>query len=114
MMQPFLDRRLAAVDALKTLRGITGETVHPAVPDGVSMIFIEKLESTSAVRMASRMEGGMPLSGAFAAAAWPRETRHPASGIRRQVDWRRYNTMQAAAPAPGRWGTRTCPAARDP
>ncbi len=49
------DLRLAAVDALKTLRDITGETVHLAVPDGVTMIYIEKLESTSAVRMASRI-----------------------------------------------------------
>lgn len=49
------DLRLAAAEALKALRDITGETVHLAVPNDTSMIYIEKLESTSAVRMASRI-----------------------------------------------------------
>ncbi|PWK33847.1 IclR family transcriptional regulator [Cupriavidus plantarum] len=49
------DLRVAAVDALKTLRDVTGETVHLAVPNGNTMIYIEKLESPSAVRMASRI-----------------------------------------------------------
>jgi len=49
------DLRLAAVEALKALRDITGETVHLAVPNGNAMVYIEKLESTSAVRMASRI-----------------------------------------------------------
>ncbi|MGJ7520390.1 IclR family transcriptional regulator [Variovorax sp. LT1P1] len=47
--------RLAAVDELKRLRDLTGETVHLAVPNGDSMVYIEKLESPSAVRMASRI-----------------------------------------------------------
>jgi DNA-binding IclR family transcriptional regulator len=49
------DLRLAAVDELKRLRDITGETVHLAVPNGNTMVYIEKLESPSAVRMASRI-----------------------------------------------------------
>jgi DNA-binding IclR family transcriptional regulator len=49
------DLRLAAVEALKTLRDVTGETVHLAVPNGNTMVYIEKLESMSAVRMASRI-----------------------------------------------------------
>jgi len=47
--------RLAAVDELKRLRDLTGETVHLAVPNGNTMVYIEKLESPSAVRMASRI-----------------------------------------------------------
>lgn len=49
------DLRLAATEALKALRDITGETVHLAVRNGNAMIYIEKLESVSAVRMASRI-----------------------------------------------------------
>jgi DNA-binding IclR family transcriptional regulator len=47
--------RVVAVDELKRLRDLTGETVHLAVPNGSSMVYIEKLESPSAVRMASRI-----------------------------------------------------------
>lgn len=47
--------RLAAVEELKRLRDITGETVHLAVPNGAHMVYIEKLESPSAVRMSSRI-----------------------------------------------------------
>jgi DNA-binding IclR family transcriptional regulator len=53
--------RLAAVDELKRLRDITGETVHLAVPNGRSMVYIEKLESPSAVRMASRIGSSVSL-----------------------------------------------------
>lgn len=49
------DLRLAAVEELKRLRDRTGETVHLAVPNGSTMVYIEKLESPSAVRMASRI-----------------------------------------------------------
>jgi DNA-binding IclR family transcriptional regulator len=49
------DMRLVAVDELKRLRDLTGETVHLAVPNGNTMVYIEKLESPSAVRMASRI-----------------------------------------------------------
>lgn len=53
--------RLAAVDELKRLRDLTGETVHLAVPSGNSMVYIEKLESPSAVRMASRIGTSVSL-----------------------------------------------------
>ena len=53
--------RLAAVDELKRLRDQTGETVHLAVPNGASMVYIEKLESPSAVRMASRIGTSVSL-----------------------------------------------------
>ena len=53
--------RLAAVDELKRLRDLTGETVHLAVPNGASMVYIEKLESPSAVRMASRIGTSVSL-----------------------------------------------------
>jgi DNA-binding IclR family transcriptional regulator len=53
--------RLAAVDELKRLRDLTGETVHLAVPNGDSMVYIEKLESPSAVRMASRIGTSVSL-----------------------------------------------------
>ncbi|HEY4067408.1 MAG TPA: IclR family transcriptional regulator [Burkholderiaceae bacterium] len=53
--------RLAAVDALKQLRDLTGETVHLAVPNGTTMVYIEKLESPSAVRMASRIGTSVSL-----------------------------------------------------
>ena len=53
--------RLAAVDELKRLRDITGETVHLAVPNGNTMVYIEKLESPSAVRMASRIGASVAL-----------------------------------------------------
>lgn len=55
------DLRLAAMDALKRLRDATGETVHLAVPNGRGMVFIEKLESPSAVRMSSRIGTSVPL-----------------------------------------------------
>lgn len=47
--------RLAAVEELKRLRDITGETVHLAVPNGQHMVYVEKLESPSAVQMSSRI-----------------------------------------------------------
>jgi DNA-binding IclR family transcriptional regulator len=53
--------RLVAVDELKRLRDLTGETVHLAVPNGASMVYIEKLESPSAVRMASRIGTSVAL-----------------------------------------------------
>jgi DNA-binding IclR family transcriptional regulator len=55
------DLRLAAMDALKRLRDVTGETVHLAVPNGQAMVFIEKLESPAAVRMSSRIGTSVPL-----------------------------------------------------
>lgn len=49
------DLRLAAVDALMELRNLTSETIHLAVPSQGEMVYIEKLESPHAVRMASRV-----------------------------------------------------------
>lgn len=49
------DVRSAAIDALQTLRDVTRETVHLAVPSDNSMVYIEKLESPQAVRMTSRV-----------------------------------------------------------
>lgn len=49
------DLRVAAVDALIELRNLTSETVHLAVPSDMGMVYIEKLESPHAVRMASRI-----------------------------------------------------------
>jgi DNA-binding IclR family transcriptional regulator len=49
------EMRLAAVEDLKRLRDVTGETVHLAVPNGAHMVYIEKLESPSAVQMNSRI-----------------------------------------------------------
>lgn len=53
--------RLAAVEELKQLRDVTSETVHLAVPNGAVMTYIEKLESPSAVRMASRIGASVSL-----------------------------------------------------
>ncbi|MGF6484176.1 IclR family transcriptional regulator [Paraburkholderia sp. JPY419] len=49
------DLRLAAVDALMALRDLTSETIHLAVSSQGEMVYIEKLESPHAVRMASRI-----------------------------------------------------------
>jgi IclR family KDG regulon transcriptional repressor len=49
------DLRLAAVDSLMGLRDLTSETIHLAVPSQGEMVYIEKLESPHAVRMASRI-----------------------------------------------------------
>ncbi|SAL60058.1 transcriptional regulator [Caballeronia arvi] len=49
------DLRIAATDALQALRDATQETVHLAVRSASEMVYIEKLESPHAVRMASRI-----------------------------------------------------------
>lgn len=49
------DIRTTAIEPLRQLRDITRETIHLAVPSDVSMVYIEKLESPQAVRMASRI-----------------------------------------------------------
>lgn len=49
------DIRATAIDALQQLRDLTRETVHLAVPSDNGMVYIEKLESPQAVRMASRV-----------------------------------------------------------
>jgi DNA-binding IclR family transcriptional regulator len=47
--------RLASLEDLKRLRDATGETVHLAVANGQQMVYVEKLESPSAVQMSSRI-----------------------------------------------------------
>jgi len=49
------DLRTAARDFIEALRNATNETVHLAVPSGNGMVYIDKLESPSAVRMMSRI-----------------------------------------------------------
>lgn len=53
--------RVIAAEELKRVRDLTGETVHLAVPNGKNMVYIEKLESLSAVRMASRIGTNVPM-----------------------------------------------------
>jgi len=53
--------RLASIEDLKRLRDITGETIHLAVLNGPSMVYVEKLESPSAVRMTSRIGTSVDL-----------------------------------------------------
>jgi DNA-binding IclR family transcriptional regulator len=49
------DLRTLAHHEIKTLRDITGETVHLAVPSGLEMVYIDKRESPQTVRMTSRI-----------------------------------------------------------
>ena len=49
------DLRTAAREHIEALRDATGETVHLAVLSGNGMVYIDKLESPSAVRMMSRI-----------------------------------------------------------
>lgn len=49
------DLRTVAHPLIEKLRNETGETVHLAVPSGLEMVYIDKLESPQAVRMTSRI-----------------------------------------------------------
>lgn len=49
------DLRSAARDEIERLRRFSGETVHLAVPSGLGMVYIDKLESPRTVRMTSRI-----------------------------------------------------------
>ncbi|MFK0344241.1 IclR family transcriptional regulator [Pseudomonas asiatica] len=53
--------RLASMEDLKRLRDVTGETVHLAVFNANNMVYIDKLESPSAVQMSSRIGTNVPL-----------------------------------------------------
>nr|WP_250517815.1 IclR family transcriptional regulator [Caballeronia sp. INDeC2] len=53
--------RLASLEDLKRLRDVTGETVHLAVLNGHHMVYVEKLESPSAVQMSSRIGTNVSL-----------------------------------------------------
>lgn len=49
------DLRNTAHRHIAELRDITGETVHLAVPSGLEMVYVDKLESPQTVRMVSRI-----------------------------------------------------------
>lgn len=49
------DLRTLAHHEIELLRDMTGETVHLAVPSGLGMVYIDKLESPQTVRMTSRI-----------------------------------------------------------
>lgn len=49
------DLRLIAREYIVALRDATGETIHLAVPSGMEMVYIDKLESPRTVRMTSRI-----------------------------------------------------------
>ncbi len=49
------DLRIIAQDDIRALRDATGETVHLAVPSGLEMVYVDKLESLQVVSMRSRI-----------------------------------------------------------
>jgi IclR family KDG regulon transcriptional repressor len=62
--------RLIAATELAKLRDVTGETVHLAVRSGHEMIYVDKLESPQAVRMASRIGTRVKLHSSSVGKAW--------------------------------------------
>lgn len=64
------DIRVVAEEALRALRDATQETVHLAVRSGSEMVYIEKLESPHAVRMASRIGTRVTLYSSSVGKAW--------------------------------------------
>jgi DNA-binding IclR family transcriptional regulator len=56
-----LDLRARSIESLRRLAAETGETVHMGVPDGSSVIYVEKLEGTNAYQMRSRIGMSMPM-----------------------------------------------------
>ncbi|MGE8318364.1 MAG: IclR family transcriptional regulator [Comamonas sp.] len=91
--------RLAALDALRALRDETGETIHFAVPSGHSMVYIEKLESPSAVQMASRIGTSVCLHStavgkAYLAALAP----EAAAALIAQLNYERQTPQTVAGP----------------
>lgn len=57
-----LDLRVRAVPDLRALAEASSQTVHLGVPNGDQVIFVEKLESSSALQTRSRVGFGMPLA----------------------------------------------------
>jgi IclR family acetate operon transcriptional repressor len=55
-----LELRAVAHPHLEVLRETTGETVHLAVLDASSVVYLDRLESPHAIRMASRLGSTMP------------------------------------------------------
>jgi DNA-binding IclR family transcriptional regulator len=56
-----LDLRSVAVPYLHRLLAETGDTCHLVVRDGLHVVYIDKVENSTAVRMASRIGKRMPL-----------------------------------------------------
>jgi IclR family acetate operon transcriptional repressor len=56
-----LDLRATAADLLRGLAEETAETVHLLVPEGVSMVYVDKVEAPRPVRMASRVGARQPM-----------------------------------------------------
>lgn len=83
-------RRLAVVE-LAALRDATGETVHLAVPDERKMVYIEKLESPSSVRMASRIGSSVSMHSSAVGKAYLAALDEPArEAILRRLTYARY------------------------
>lgn len=53
--------RTSAADLLRDVAEETAETVHLLVPDGVAMVYVEKVEAPRPVQMASRVGGRQPM-----------------------------------------------------
>lgn len=56
-----LDIRTAARGALEPLAAATGETAHLVLLDGIEVVYVDKVESPSPVRMYSRIGSRRPL-----------------------------------------------------
>lgn len=56
-----LDLRSAAAEFLRDLSAETKLTVHLSVPNGVWMVYVDKVEAPQPVRMASRVGGRQPM-----------------------------------------------------
>jgi IclR family acetate operon transcriptional repressor len=56
-----LDLRQVAAPYLRALLKIVGETCHLVIPDGLEVVYIDKVEAFSSVRMASRIGRRMPM-----------------------------------------------------
>lgn len=94
------DLRTLAHHDIKTLRDVTGETVHLAVPSGLEMVYIDKRESPQTVRMTSRIGTRISLHassvGKAYLAALPEEERHDLTS---QLSFKRFtkNTITSRA-----------------
>ncbi len=64
------DLRTLAHAHIEALRNRTGETVHLAVPSGLEMVYIDKLESPQTVRMTSRIGTRISLHGSSVGKAY--------------------------------------------
>lgn len=60
VVENFNLRELAS-EAMQMLSAETGETIYLAVPDGLSIVYIDKIESTQAIRSWNPIAGSAPL-----------------------------------------------------